>query len=154
MYTLEEVEEYRRQAKEANLSAPKEYWDASAEYLVLICNGCGSDGMPDWAVKALTSLYRNYAPAHNIHDIRYELSDGSARSLELANDEFYINCLRLWRHKYGILRVVNPMALWGLRKIRIAYQALRLFGKSAWVTAYKKHLGKQCKYCNTGQGEV
>jgi hypothetical protein len=154
MYSITEVEEYRRHAKEVNLSAPSEYWNAKPEWLVLVCNGCGSDSMPDWAVTALTSPYRYYAPAHNIHDVRFELSDGSASSLELANDEFYINCLRLWRHKYGFLRVVNPFAIWGLRKIRLAYQALRLFGKSAWVTAYKKHLGRQCVYCNTGQGEV
>lgn len=148
MYSITEIELYREQAKKLNLSAPDEYWNSKPEWLVLVCNGCGSDDMDDWAVDALTYLYRNYAPAHNIHDVRFELSDGSHKSLENANDEFYVNCLRIWREKYGFFRAINPVALWGLRKIKLAYQALRIFGKSAWVAAYKKHLGRQCVYCS------
>lgn len=151
MYSITEVEEYRRQAKEVNLSAPSEYWNSKPEWLVLVCNGCGSDDMPDWAVSALSYLYRNYTPAHQIHDVRFELSDGSSKSLEIANDEFYMNSLRLWRAKYGVFRVINPLALWDLRKIKIAYQALRIFGKSAWSISYKKHLGRQCMYCNASE---
>ena len=146
MYTISEVSLYREQAKELNLSAPDEYWNSAPEWLVLICNGCGSDDMPDWAVSALSYLYRNYTPAHQIHDVRFELSDGSNKSLTLSNDEFYDNCMKLWVNKYGWSRYINPFALWGRRKIKLAYRSLQLFGKSAWLAAYKRHLGQQCVY--------
>lgn len=138
MYTEIEIENLRKQAKEAGLSAPDWYWSTNTAALTVICNGCGAESFPEWCRELLTWLYRNYAPAHNIHDCRYEESDNMYSSRLLADDEFRDNCIILWERRYGWSRWINPVALYARNKIRLAYNALRLCGIYAWQEAYQK----------------
>ena len=142
-YSSVEIELIRATASDNRLTAPDIFWSYPAARLRQVCNGCGAEDAPECVRDVLTWIYRNYAPAHCIHDCDFELSDGSDESLDKANDRFYANCMLLWKNKYGITRWVNPVALWGLKKIRMAYRALRLFSRDAWMDAYQKRLQKE-----------
>lgn len=145
MYTLSELHEIRNQAWETGLSAPKSFWHRSLVKLQMICNGCGSESMPEWSREVLTWLYRNYAGAHCIHDYRYEYSDGTEINRCAADREFNENCIKLWERKYGWSRWINPVALYGRNKIRLAYKALYYNSRDAWLAAYEKRKSKEEK---------
>ncbi len=144
MYTTEEIESIRTEARKHGLDAGCLFRETPAEYLVQICNGCGDASMPEKIRELLTWLYRNYAPAHCIHDCDFEASDGTDEGLEAANDRFNANCVKLWQARYGAWRWVNPAALWGRNKIRLAYKALRLYSDKAWQAAYQRRLANEC----------
>lgn len=143
MYSIAEIKQIRLQADELGLYAPPLFWELPESELVKICNGCGAESMPEWSRELLTWLYRNYTAAHCIHDAEYELSDGTEISRCEADAEFYENCLVLWKHKYGWSRWINPIALYGLKKIRLAYRALQCCGRPAWKEAFEKRKAKE-----------
>ena len=142
-YSAVEIEQIRTTACKNNLTAPSIFWSYSAQHLRQICNGCGAEDAPEWVRDILTWIYRHYTAAHCIHDCDFELSDGADETLDSVNARFYNNCLLLWKYKYGFTRWVNPVALWGLKKIRLAYKALNMFSDEAWMDAYKKRLEKE-----------
>lgn len=143
IYTAEQLERFRNEAKAKDLSAPSLFWDTAPEQLRYVCNGCGAEEAPKWQRDVLTWIYRHYAPAHCIHDCDFELSDGSDENFAAANLRFHENLLRLWRCRYGSLRWINPIALWGRNKIRLAYKAVCLCGKGAWLAAYARRLAEE-----------
>ncbi len=134
-YTIAEIEVARRIALEAHLSFPKEFLAFPAEKLATVCNGGGAENQPEKARKILTWIYRNYAVAAMIHDLRYALCVGSRAE---ADAEFHDNMLILWRRLYRILRRLNPVARWAKFKIDAAFAAVREFGESAWTPEYVK----------------
>lgn len=139
-YSAQEIQCIRSNAKDQNLEAPDLFWRCPAEDLVTICNGCGSENLPQSLRKILSWIYRNYTAAHCIHDFDYTLSDGSDSTFEAVNLRFYKNLRIIWKEKYGLLRWINPVALWGLKKIRIAFKTVSVYGKSAWLAAYAKKI--------------
>ena len=142
-YSAVEIEQIRTTACKNNLTAPSIFWSYSAQHLRQICNGCGAEDAPEWVRDILTWIYRHYTAAHCIHDCDFELSDGADETLVRVNARFYNNCLLLWKYKYGFTRWVNPVALWGRKKIRLAHKALVLFSEDAWLDAYQKRLQKE-----------
>ena len=141
IYTRYELKQMRKLAAEFKLSAPSLFWRAKLSTLAELCNGFGSESFPEPLRKILDWLYRKYKVLAAIHDVDYELSDGTERKQILADERFRTNAYLMWRQKYGKLRFVNPIALWERRKLKIAYKMLRLFGSVAWNAAYAKRKG-------------
>lgn len=141
IYDRHELKQLRKAARYFGLSAPSLFWRAKLSTLAELCNGFGSESFPKPVRKLFDWLYRKYKVIAAIHDVDYELSDGTERKRALADERFRTNAYLMWRQKYGKLRFVNPIALWERRKLRIAYKMLRLFGSVAWNAAYTKNKG-------------
>lgn len=137
-YSEKELGQMRRIAHELGLSAPSLFWKARLATLAKLCNGFGSESFPEPLRKLLDWLYRYYKALAAIHDVDYEMSDGTERKRFRADERFRSNAYIMWRHKYGWSRFVNPKALWERRKLKIAYKMLRLFGSVAWNEAHAK----------------
>lgn len=103
-------------------------------------NGIGPEWMPA-ALREKVSAYLDlFAPAALIHDMRYQVSDGSRFNFNYANLEFYGNCVKLANDAY-------PWWNWRRYGARIAAAALYDFVRSqggwvAWTEAHRRNFSK------------
>ena len=108
-----------------------EYGEIAAAY-----NGIGPEWMPA-ALREKVSAYLDlFAPAALIHDMRYQVSDGSRFNFNYANLEFYGNCVKLANDAY-------PWWNWRRYGARVAAAALydcvrSQGGWKAWTDAKKE----------------
>ena len=126
MYSLNEIEEKLKLAKELNLSGAALLEDT--ERAMRVCNGIGAEWMPSWMRWLIGFLFPTLVLAADIHDIRYYLG-GSELDRKNADDEMLINGVVLARNRYGKFDprryVVVFVMLW-------FYFKLRDFGSFAW----------------------
>ena len=101
-------------------------------------NGIGPSFLSEEKRQKLSKYLKLFAPAALIHDMRYEVGDGSRAAFNYANMEFRENCITLASREYGILN-------W--RRYRAYLVAEALFtlvasegGWFAWRQASEKHL--------------
>lgn len=101
-------------------------------------NGIGPQLLSDDKRKKLSKYLKLFAPAALVHDMRYEVGDGSRAAFNYANMEFRENCIKLAKFEYGILN-------W--RRYRAYLVAEALFaavasevGWLAWSEASRKNL--------------
>jgi len=132
----------RIQARKLNLSGPDEYWNGWSADLAKICNGYGPDRWPEEARDILTWIYRNMEISSQIHDVRYELSDGTEEGRKIADDEMLDNMRKEVAAAYPLWKVWR----WGRRGLEMAkadaaWFALRQWGEEAWMSAYHKRVG-------------
>lgn len=146
MYTQEQIIQILSIAKGANLSFPDGFANASFEELCEVCNGVGSDAMPEKLRKALTKAYSCAQATAAIHDWRYENSDGLSESQKKADDEFLKNGMAevKYRHANGGLWGWLHR-LWDERKIVAAYRLLEIGGEGAWCIAFRNNVLKSKK---------
>ena len=64
-------------------------------------NGIGPSCLSEGQRQKLSKYLALFLPAALIHDMRYEVSDGSRRGFNYANFEFRDNCYALAAHAYG-----------------------------------------------------
>ena len=138
IYCKSEMDLVRESAKELKLDAPRYFWIAPLTSLMDICNGFGSDAFPENLRKVLDWVYRNYKEIAAIHDVDYELSDGTEEQRKIADDRFLKNGLIMWQDIYGWSRWINPVAIYSRHKIYTAHRLLRAFGKGAWLASYER----------------
>jgi hypothetical protein len=110
-----------------------DYKEISAAY-----NGIGPEWMPADLREKVSAYLDLFAPAALIHDMRYQVSDGSRFNFNYANLEFYGNCVKLANDAY-------PWWNWRRYGARIAAAALYDFVRSqggwvAWSEAARKNL--------------
>ncbi len=139
MYKVIEMIEMRRRANALNLAAQRGFWIDNASRLASICNGFGPDRWSEKAREVMTWIWRNFQEAAMIHDWEYEHSDGLEASCNEADERFYTNCKILLADLYPAWKVwLLPVRAIAFVKIRLAYNALRLYGLDAWIEAYKR----------------
>ena len=126
MYTLHEIEEKIKLAKELGLSGAELLEDR--ERAMRVCNGIGAEWMPDSARKLISSLNPTLVLAADIHDLRYE-TGGTTEERKAADDEMLENGCKLAEARYGWY---NPLRYWVKHKMRRFYKILRAFGFLAW----------------------
>ena len=126
MYTLHEIEEKLKLAKELNLSGAALLEDT--ERAQQVCNGIGAEWMPSWLRWLIGFLFPTLVLAADIHDIRYHLG-GSELDRKNADDEMLINGYKLAEARYGWY---NPLRYWVKHKMRKFHKILRDFGIWAW----------------------
>lgn len=134
-YTKEYVEGLRMEALLHGLDAPQSFWEAPIEVLVECYNGCGPDWMSKWGRKALTFALRVFEPAILIHDYQFSFSDGTTKSFNLANNEFYVNCKKLAKAAYDWF---NPLRYKWLWRAFVAWRACVRGGWSAWLDGHNE----------------
>lgn len=146
MYTRDEMLELLSVAKAAKLSFPDDFANASLDRLCEVCNGVGSESMPDKLRKALTKAYACAQATAAIHDWRYEHSDGQPLSQKKADNEFLKNGMAEVKHRHangGLWGWLHR--LWDERKIVAAYRLLELGGEAAWCIAFRNNVLKSKK---------
>lgn len=126
MYTLHEIEEKIKLAKELGLSGAELLEDR--ERAVKVCNGIGAEWMPEIARKLISGLNPTLVLAADIHDIRYHLG-GLELDRKNADDEMLENGYKLAEARYGWY---NPLRYWVKHKMRKFHEILRDFGIWAW----------------------
>lgn len=110
-----------------------DYKEISAAY-----NGIGPEWMPADLREKVSGYLDLFAPAALIHDMRYQVSDGSRFGFNFANMEFWGNCVKLAEDAY-------PWWSWRRYGARLAAAALYDFVRSqggwvAWSEASRKNL--------------
>lgn len=113
-----------------------DYKEISAAY-----NGIGPEWMPAELREKVSGYLDLFAPAALIHDMRYQVSDGSRFGFNFANMEFWGNCVKLAEDAY-------PWWNWRRYGARLAAAALYDFVRSqggwvAWSEASRKNLIQQ-----------
>lgn len=126
MYSLNEIEEKIKLAKELGLSGAELLEDR--ERAQRVCNGIGADWMPDSARKLISSLNPTLVLAADIHDLRYE-TGGTAEERKAADDEMLENGYKLADARYSWYNPLRYYVKWKMRKF---YKILRAFGFLAW----------------------
>lgn len=126
MYTLHEIEEKIKLAKELNLSGAELLEDR--ERAMRVCNGIGAEWMPDSARKLISSLNPTLVLAADIHDLRYD-TGGTSEERERADREMLKNGYKLADAHYSWYNPLRYYVKWKMRKF---YKILRTFGFLAW----------------------
>ena len=126
MYTLHEIEEKIKLAKELGLSGAELLEDR--ERAVKVCNGIGAEWMPEIARKLISGLNPTLVLAADIHDLRYD-AGGTEEDRKAADDEMLENGYKLAEARYGWY---NPLRYWVKHKMRKFHEILRDFGIWAW----------------------
>ena len=108
-----------------------DYKEIAADY-----NGIGPEWMPADLREKVSGYLDLFAPAALIHDMRYQVSDGSRFGFNFANMEFWGNCVKLAEDAY-------PWYNWRRYRARLAAAALYDFVRSqggwkAWCDAKKE----------------
>lgn len=142
MYTESDINFMRQQAVELRLKYPAEFMTTPASRLVQIANGYGPDRWPEKMRRMLSWIFRYYPAPAAIHDLRYELSDGSEVTRRAADAEFAANLMIVWKNKYGRFRLLNPVAWYGYWKLRPAILLTVKFGRRAWLEAWRSKRSK------------
>lgn len=137
MYTIDDIKLQLGVVRAAMLSAPREMFKESAERLRQICNGVGTESMPEAVRKVLTTAYKCAEASAIVHDYRYTQSDGTPERRQAADDEFLHNGLQEARFRYPWY---SWRRWWAERKILIAYRALQEFGDGAWCIAFRDNV--------------
>jgi hypothetical protein len=88
---LQNLENRRHLAIKLNLEMPEYYIEAPIEDLDPICNGIGNESMFKVFVRILNFLFRLFRVCADIHDVRFEFSDGTKKSWKFANREMKHN---------------------------------------------------------------
>ena len=134
-YTREQMARIRSEVIRCGLDVGKSFLALPLDTLREICNGVGADDSPRWVRDILTWIYREYQASAAIHDCDYFAGSDAEDGRLTADRRFRNNCLLEWADCFGTMRWLRPRALWDRNKIRLAYNALRLFGESAWRAA-------------------
>ena len=146
MYKHEQMLELLSVAKAAKLSFPDDFANASLDRLCEICNGVGSEYMPEKLRKALTKAYACAQATAAIHDWRYEQSDGLPESQKKADSEFLKNGMAEVKYRHANGGLCGWLhRLWDERKIVAAYRLLELGGEAAWCIAFRNNVLKSKK---------
>ena len=135
MYSEQKIENLLKTAKDAHLIVPEEMLACNKTSLVKICNGVGSQSMPEWARNAGNVFFNAIEASAAIHDFMYEFSDDSLYLKEKADDIFLLNGIDEIYHKYGWWNWKRYVAR---LKLMAAYDILRAVGNRAYINAYIK----------------
>lgn len=101
VYTPEQAEALRSDARRYGLSAPDSFWTASADHLARVLNGIGPDWLPDYVRAQITENQGRFAVCAAIHDWEYYLSRGIWSEFCAANMRFLTNCRTVVRKTIG-----------------------------------------------------
>lgn len=129
MYTEEDIKRFLELIEFYQLEYPVEMNQMSIFELTKICNGIGPDSWPNALRKLATQLFGPYAVIHVPHDVRYDRRIGTRAE---ADQEFYVNAIKIWIQRWGVLRWVTIAAMRERVKLYVAYRLLVRFAKKAW----------------------
>lgn len=116
-------------------------FEHSDEEIKALCNGIGSEAMPNWARAFLDRLHPSMRIAAAIHDLEYALlDDRSDEAFHASNARFQWNCVAVCKVLYGWY---DPRRYLALYKARQFATILDICGKPAWRKARTDYLKKR-----------
>ena len=137
----EDIEELLKIAVEADLAGLDFLSQFTPDQLADGYNGIGPEFLKPRIREKVSEFLHIFAPAALGHDLRNELSDGTRRGFQAANDEFYRNCLRLADYHYSAdkrrRRRARAAAL-----VLYGFVSAESFGWRAWLEAKERHAAK------------
>ena len=137
----EDIEELLKIAVEADLEGLDFLSQFTPDQLADGYNGIGPEFLKPRIREKVSEFLHIFAPAALGHDLRNELSDGTRRGFQAANDEFYRNCLRLADYHYSAdkrrRRRARAAAL-----VLYGFVSAESFGWRAWLEAKERHAAK------------
>lgn len=137
----EDIEELLKIAVAADLEGLDFLSQFTPDQLADGYNGIGPEFLKPRVRAAVSEFLAIFAPAALGHDLRNELSDGTRRGFQAANDEFYRNCLRLADYHYSAdkrrRRRARAAAL-----VLYGFVEAEAFGWRAWQEAKERHAAK------------
>ncbi len=138
MATVEKIAQLREAARRYDLAGAGLLDNYTDEDLALIYNGAGPDYLPEAVRERFTEYLGMFESALLIHDLRFSRSDGLRRLYNFANEELYLNCLR-------ISETLHPWYSWRRYRLHgraaIVYEACNSeLGWMAWTNAYAKRI--------------
>lgn len=104
-------------------------------------NGIGPEFLKPGIRAKVSEFLHIFAPAALGHDLRNELSDGTRRGFQAANDEFYRNCLRLADYHYSADKRRRRRAR-AVAQVLYGFVSAESFGWRAWQEAKERHAAK------------
>lgn len=137
-YNAGEIGELKERARLAELYAPIGFMSCPNKHLVHVCNGVGSEAAPKYLRDITTKFFRSIEATAAIHDFMYNLSDGSQRGRQKADETFLMNGIKEVDFKY---RWYDPRRYIARFKVFIAYDALRRGGDDAWQKCFNQKKG-------------
>lgn len=141
MKRKEDIEELLKIAVAADLEGLDFLAGFTRDQLADGYNGIGPEFLKPRVRAAVSEFLAIFAPAALAHDLRNELSDGTRRGFQAANDEFYRNCLRLADYHYSAdkrrRRRARAAAL-----VLYGFVSAESFGWRAWLEAKERHAQK------------
>ena len=147
-YTPAKCEEIRFAIRMYGMSAPAQLFNASADDLAGVFNGCGPDAWSSDLREKLTWIYRNYPEMIAVHDWRFMFSDGNLDTLRKVNDEFIANGKIKLNALYPLSKPwLYPVRAWAWCKIEIAYAALVKGSEESWKSAFERYGSEHCGTC-------
>ena len=133
----------RKFAIKLGLEMPDEYRYATDEELLRVCNGIGNESMWPWLRKATTFIFRLLLVCADIHDFRFEYSDGTKKSWRYANREMKRNNRTVIRFYYPLVFGKYIRSMWWRAKAVAVDIALRTkYGFKAWQEAHDSFIQK------------
>lgn len=141
MKRKEDIEELLKIAVAADLEGLDFLSQFTPDQLADGYNGIGPEFLKPGIRAKVSEFLHIFAPAALGHDLRNELSDGTRRGFQAANDEFYRNCLRLADYHYRAdkrrCRRARAAAL-----VLYGFVSAESFGWRAWLEAKERHAQK------------
>lgn len=113
LYTVDQIAEWRKQAKVANLKNHKILNKYTNKQLTEIFNGIGSDGFPEWLRISISKLHPSLMAVALIHDVEWyerELKtknnikihqDKDKRDFNNSNERFDFNATLMAKYNYA-----------------------------------------------------
>lgn len=126
---IAEVRHLREQCEKYQLEWREILAKFSDEELTRIYNGIGPESFPDWMRMGLDALHPSIKCVALIHDVEFELSDGSEEGFRAANERFRRN---------GIKIAVSEFSWYNPRRYLVMLDAVKyaavcqLCGWSVW----------------------
>lgn len=127
---IAEARHLREQCEKYQLENREILAKFSDEELARIYNGIGPETFPDWMRTGLDALHPSIKCVALIHDVEYELSDGSEEGFRAANERFRRN---------GIKVAMSEFSWYNPRRYLVMLDAVKyaavcqLFGWSVWT---------------------
>ena len=134
------VEELIEKAKSLGLSGVGFLSGHTVDEVSSWYNGIGPQFLPCELRDKVTDWLGLFEPAAMIHDMRFEMSDGSREMFDFANGEFYANCRKCADAAYGWLN-------WRRYRAYAVAELMNEFvcglpGWKAWTDAHEANMVK------------
>lgn len=145
MKTEQEIDKLMKIAVAADLEGLDFLSSFTPDQLADGYNGIGPEFLKPSIRAKVSEFLHIFAPAALVHDLRNELSDGTRRGFQAANDEFYRNCLRLADYHYDYHYSADMRRRRRARAAALVlygFVSAESFGWRAWQEAKERHAAK------------
>ncbi len=134
MYSEKELYNLIGLARTHNLENIEILEKYSLYQLRFIFNGIGSESMPTWMRKVVSTLHPSLEPVALIHDVEWSETDGNKDTFTASNSRFKRNAMKI---AFGLFKWYNPRRYIVWRQGVRFGNVCQLFGWRAFLAGYR-----------------